>query len=127
MIYEVFMKILPYAINLFSGVLLLVITYKFNKSKAEKEKEVKNIEEQKKIDEARLTAISNGLCASLRNTIVADYNKYTDKGYCPIYAKESLKILYSSYTALGGNDVASTLYHKLLEMPEELNNTPDGV
>lgn len=64
-------------------------------------------------------AIANGVQALLRESIVASYNKWQDKGYCPIYAKESLKLAYKSYHALGGNDVATKLYNTALQMPEE--------
>lgn len=71
-------------------------------------------EEQKKN-----AAIADGVQALLRESIVRNYNKYQDKGACPIYAKESLKKCYKAYSALGGNDVATELYRKLLAMPEE--------
>ena len=59
------------------------------------------------------------LQALLREAIVSSYNKYSDKGFMPIYAKESLKKAYKAYAALGGNDVASELYNKMLKMEEE--------
>ena len=62
--------------------------------------------------------IANGVQALLRESIVNGYNRYSDKGYCPIYAKESIKRVYSSYHDLGGNDVATELYQKMLKMPE---------
>lgn len=71
-------------------------------------------EEQRKNE-----AISQGVQALLRESIVTAYNKYSDKGFCPIYAKESIKKVYKAYSALGGNDVASELYRKILAMPEE--------
>jgi hypothetical protein len=64
-------------------------------------------------------AIADGVKALLRESIVTNYNKYDERGYCPIYAKESIKKVYSAYHNLGGNDVATTLYKKVLEMPEE--------
>lgn len=70
-------------------------------------------DEQKKNE-----AISNGVQALLRESIVNSYNKYTEKGYMPIYAKDSLKKAYTAYSALDGNDVASELYHKMLAMRE---------
>lgn len=70
-------------------------------------------EEQKKNE-----AISNGVQALLRESIVNSYNKYHEKGYMPIYAKDSLKKAYTAYSALGGNDVASELYRKMLTMKE---------
>ena len=71
-------------------------------------------EERKKND-----AIAEGVQALLRESIVTSYNKHQDKGFCQIYAKESMKKVYSAYHNLGGNDVATELYNKLLKMPEE--------
>ena len=70
-------------------------------------------------ERSRNEAVANGVTSLLRESIVANYNKYTDAGYCPIYAKESIKSVYKAYHALGGNDVATKLYHSLLEMREE--------
>ena len=67
-------------------------------------------------------AIAEGVQSLLRESIVTNYNRYQDRGYCPIYAKESLKKVYHAYHDLGGNDVATQLYKRCLEMPEE----PDG-
>lgn len=64
-------------------------------------------------------AIAEGMQSLLRESIVNNYNRYNDKGYCPVYAKESLRKVYHSYHNLGGNDVATDLYHKILEMPTE--------
>lgn len=36
---------------------------------------------------------------------------------CPIYAKENLKRAYDAYRALGGNDVATDLYHQCMALP----------
>jgi hypothetical protein len=72
-----------------------------------------------KAQQKRNEAIADGVQALLRESIVTNYNKYEDRGYCPIYAKESLKKVYLAYHGLGGNDVATTLYHKILAMPEE--------
>lgn len=70
--------------------------------------------EQKKND-----AIAEGVQSLLRENIVHNYNKYQDREYCPIYAKESIKRVYEAYHNLDGNDVATKLYNTLLEMPEE--------
>lgn len=71
-------------------------------------------EEQKKSD-----AIAEGVQSLLRESIVQNYNKYQDREYCPIYAKESIKRVYEAYHDLGGNDVATKLYNTLLDMSEE--------
>ena len=72
-----------------------------------------------KAEQERNEAIAEGMQSLLRESIVDNYNKYTDKGFCPIYAKESLKKVYGADHRLGGNDVATELYHKLLKMEEE--------
>lgn len=63
-------------------------------------------------------AIAEGVQSLLRESIVTNYNRYTELGYCPIYAKESIKKVYKAYHNLGGNDVATELYTKVLKMPE---------
>ena len=71
-------------------------------------------EEQKKNE-----AIAEGVQSLLRESIVGNFNRYQDRGFCPIYAKDSIKRVYKAYHNLGGNDVATELYGKLLKMPEE--------
>lgn len=79
----------------------------------------RNVSRRLKEENQKNEAIAAGVQSLLRESIVENYNKYTDKGYCPIYAKESIKKVYGAYHNLGGNDVATELYHKILVMPEE--------
>ena len=72
-----------------------------------------------KAEQAKNEAVSLGVQALLRESIVSAYNKYNEKGYMPIYAKESIKKAYKAYAQLGGNDVAHELYQKMLKMEEE--------
>ena len=62
-----------------------------------------------------------GIQAILRDSIVSNYNKYKDRGYMPIYARESVKKIYDAYRDLGGNDVA----HDLYEMMRHWDTDPD--
>ena len=80
---------------------------------------LRNVSTQLKKEKSRNEAIAEGMQSLLRESIVDNYNKYSDKGFCPIYAKESIKKVYSAYHKLGGNDVATELYNKLLRMEEE--------
>lgn len=95
------------------GAILGYIVKKLKQQQAEAEAAEKKRQEDNK-------ALSDGVKSLLRENIVANYNKYQDRQYCPIYAKESIKQVYVAYHNLGGNDVATELYHKLLVMPEEL-------
>lgn len=79
----------------------------------------RRIDTQLQAEKTKNEAIAAGVESLLRNSIVSDYNKYLDKGFCPIYAKESIKKVYQAYHNLGGNDVATELYAKLLKMPEQ--------
>lgn len=63
--------------------------------------------------------LEDGVESLLRLEIVRSYNEYTEKGYCPIYAKESLTRAYNDYHALGGNDVATALYKDIMKLPTE--------
>lgn len=88
---------------------------------------VKLLRDQMRAEQAKNEAIAEGVQSLLRESIVNNYNRYTDKGYCPIYAKESVKRVYKAYhDGLGGNDVASELYRKLLEMPESAEGANDN-
>lgn len=86
---------------------------------------LKILREQLAEEREKNAAIAEGVQSLLRDSIVSGYGKYSDRGYCPIYAKESLKKVYQAYHKLGGNDVATELYQKLLKMPEEKRRDGD--
>lgn len=79
----------------------------------------KSLSKKMKEERKRNEAIAEGVKSLLRESIVSAYNKYSDRGFCPIYAKESMRRVYEAYHGLGGNDVASSLYQKILQMPED--------
>ena len=63
--------------------------------------------------------IATGVQCLLRAEIIRSAEKYHDKGYCPVYAREALTRAYDSYHGLGGNDVATKLYEATLRLPTE--------
>ena len=66
-------------------------------------------------------ALKAGVQALLRDRIIQAYNHYVqDKGWIPIYAKESIDACYKSYEALGDNGVIDNL----MEQINELQNYP---
>lgn len=100
--------ILSHWVEWLFAVIIAILSYSYRKIFAKlKEEHEKN------------EAIAEGVKALLRESIVDGYNKYSDKGYCPIYAKESIKKAFGAYHALGGNDVATELYNKILKMDED--------
>ena len=72
----------------------------------------KRIEEQ--------DAIKLGIVALLRDRIIALYNHYINKGYCPIYARENIHSLYEQYKNLGGNGTVPHLIAELEELPTDI-------
>lgn len=77
-----------------------------------------NISNRRKKKSADEQAIEDGLQCLLRAEIIRCHDKYTDRKYCPIYAKESLRRAYTAYHNLGGNDVATQLYNECIALPE---------
>lgn len=68
-------------------------------------------------DRVKNRAVAQGVEALLRDRIIDSYHKYEKKESCPVYAKENVKRLYEPYHKLGGNDVATELVDKIMEMP----------
>lgn len=63
-------------------------------------------------------ALRAGVQALLRDRIIQAYNHYVcEKGWVPIYAKESIDACYKSYEALGDNGVIDSLMEHLNELP----------
>ena len=72
----------------------------------------------RKKENEREKAIADGVQCLLRSEIIRSHDKYIHLTYCPIYAKENLTRAYAAYHALGGNDVATSLYEQIMELPE---------
>lgn len=72
-----------------------------------------------KLRKKRDSALESGVQCLLRAEIIRNHDKYIDKGYCPIYAKEALKRAYAAYHVLHGNDVATGLYNEVMVLPTD--------
>ena len=60
-----------------------------------------------------------GLQALLRSELIAMFNKWSDKGYAPIYARENFENCYQRYHELGANGVMDDIYHKFYDLPTD--------
>lgn len=67
---------------------------------------------------AFLRAFRDGLQCLLRAEIIRQNEKWVKLQYCPVYAKQALMREYKAYAALKGNDVATSLYHEVMDLPE---------
>ena len=62
-------------------------------------------------------AMTGGMRSMLRAELLHEYNKWTDKGYCPMESKEYVERTYSSYHALGGNGLGTSMYNEVMALP----------
>lgn len=75
-----------------------------------------------KRSESRQTALELGVQALLRDRMIYSYNKYTEIGNAPIYAKENFSNMYKQYHELGANGVMTKLYEEFMTLPVEPKN-----
>ncbi len=64
-------------------------------------------------------SVKLGLQALLRAQMIHDYNKWSDRGYAPIYARENFQNCWAQYHALGANGVMDDIHNKFLALPIE--------
>lgn len=69
--------------------------------------------------EQKQGALEDGTRALLRAEIIRSYDKYTDRGWIPLYAREALEKAYEAYRNLGGNGAVKHLYEELCELPNK--------
>lgn len=60
-----------------------------------------------------------GVQALLRAQLIADWNRYSEKGYAPIYARENFENVYQQYHNLGANGVMDDIRNKFLALPTD--------
>ena len=62
-------------------------------------------------------SLRDGTQALLRNAIIQEHEKYTKRGYIPVYGMENVLSMYQAYHALGGNGTVTKLIEELQELP----------
>ena len=69
---------------------------------------------------AKVKALSLGVKALLRAQMISDYNKWTDKGYAPIYAKQNFENCWEQYHLIKGpNGVMDGLRTHFMSLPTD--------
>lgn len=68
--------------------------------------------------EQRNNALELGVQALLRAEMIEQYEKYKDRGHCPIYAKENFENMWVQYESLGANGVMCDIHNKFMSLPE---------
>lgn len=67
-------------------------------------------------------AVKLGLQALLRSQMISDYNRYSEKGFAPVYARDNFENCWKQYHSLGANGVMDDLHEKFLDLPTEVPN-----
>ena len=108
---NIYVALISGAVTIFNVVFTSVSAHKSEKKRRA------DVEEMRQND--RSTQIESGLQSLLRAEIIRSHEKYMDKHYCPVYAREALTRVYESYHALGGNGTMTELYHQVLALPTD--------
>ena len=66
-------------------------------------------------------ALKAGIQALLRAELIKSWEKWSERGYAPIYARENFENCWVQYHALGANGVMDNIHEKFLELPTEPN------
>jgi len=68
----------------------------------------------------QIRGVRLGVKALLRAQMINDYNKWMERGYAPIYARQNFENCWAQYHALKGpNGVMDDLHQKFLSLPTE--------
>ncbi len=70
-------------------------------------------------------AVKLGVQALLRSQMINDYNKWLDKAYAPIYARENFENCWRQYHNLGANGVMDDIHEKFMALPTQKPNNLD--
>lgn len=68
----------------------------------------------------QIKGVKLGVQALLRAQMIHDYNKYTELGYAPIYARQNFENCWKQYHSLGANGVMDDIHEKFLRLPTDL-------
>lgn len=81
-----------------------------------REREEKEQEEQQQ-EADRMKALENGVVCLLRKELIADYEKWMEKGYITQTALEHGLHMYDAYKSLGGNGMVEQMKEDIQELP----------
>ena len=65
-------------------------------------------------------SVRKGIQALLRSQMISEYNKWSERGYAPIYARESFENCWQQYHELGANGVIDDIHERFLLLPANL-------
>lgn len=67
----------------------------------------------------RINGVMLGVQALLRAQMISEYNKWHDRGYAPIYARQNFENCWNQYHSLGANGVMDDIHERFFQLPTE--------
>lgn len=80
---------------------------------------LKMVHSQFKKQNAENLAMRKGLQALLRAQLVSEWNRWSERKYAPIYARQNFENCWIQYHALGANGVMDDIHARFFELPTE--------
>lgn len=109
-VWGIVLAAMPYALTTVSGVILAMANRTLAKVSESREAEHKETE-------LRQEAIQEGVKILLYQSLLSGYIKYSERGWCPIYAKKNIEDTYKAYAGLGGDGTGTDMYEKVMDLP----------
>lgn len=72
-----------------------------------------------KIAFSQIKSVRLGVQALLRAQLVSEYNKWEDRAWAPIYARQNFENCWEQYHNMGKNGVMDDLHARFLALPTE--------
>lgn len=91
--------VINYVVEFLLGVLSAALLARLRKQKKESE------------------SLRDGMLSLLRAELIRSGEKYIERQYVPIYAKDAYDKAYLAYHGLGGNGTMTQLHAKVMELP----------
>lgn len=66
-----------------------------------------------------IKGVKLGVQALLRAQMISDYNKWAERGYAPIYARDNFQNCWVQYHSLGANGVMDDIHDRFMRLPTE--------
>ena len=68
---------------------------------------------------SQIKGVKLGVQALLRAEMINSYNKHSDLGYAPLYARENFENCWRQYHSLGANGVMDDIRDRFMMLPIE--------
>ena len=98
-----------------------ILVYKLQNRDHKRElEELEHKAESQRLEDKRqkeYEALKNGVQSMLRDRLIQSALSYEKQGWVDTNALENIELMYSAYSALGGNGIVAKLYNEMQELP----------